>query len=385
MNSKGLGSNPRSGAIWYTSRMKILALIPAHNEEASIRRAIRSVYRWQTRPVDDVLVILDNCSDDTENRVDGFTKFYTVNNKNKKAGAMNQALQRILPHLDDEDYIFVMDADSFIKPQFIEKALESFKDKTFKKFLRKPKEIGAISCRFFADKTTNIVSFLQNNEYTRYSREIGREKGEVKVVTGAGGFFPVKTLKAVQKARYEGKLPGGNGDSNGPIYDTIAITEDNELSLAIKTLGYACISPKECVLKTEVMPTWKDLWLQRMRWRRGAIENIRTYGITSVTLPYILRQALVFLAILAILGLVLITSAALYFDSFGFHPIWIGVMIIMWLSQIVTVRRAGWKATLTAAIIIPDFLYDCFQQLIYIKCYFDVLRSKEGAWEIKNV
>ena len=44
------------------------------------------------------------------------------------------------------------------------------------------------------------------------------------------------------------------------------------------------VSPMQCRVITEVMPTWRALWRQRMRWQRGALENIGAYGLTRATL-----------------------------------------------------------------------------------------------------
>ena len=41
---------------------------------------------------------------------------------------------------------------------------------------------------------------------------------------------------------------------------------------------------------TEVMPNLGALWRQRMRWQRGALENIGAYGLTRATLRYWLQQ-----------------------------------------------------------------------------------------------
>jgi len=46
------------------------------------------------------------------------------------------------------------------------------------------------------------------------------------------------------------------------------------------------ISPTECVVTTEIMPTWKNLWIQRLRWQRGAVENLGAYGFTRTTMRY---------------------------------------------------------------------------------------------------
>jgi poly-beta-1,6-N-acetyl-D-glucosamine synthase len=47
-----------------TAHGRITVLIPAHNEQAGIGHAIESVRR-QTRAVDEIVVIADNCTDGT--------------------------------------------------------------------------------------------------------------------------------------------------------------------------------------------------------------------------------------------------------------------------------------------------------------------------------
>ncbi len=37
-------------------------------------------------------------------------------------------------------------------------------------------------------------------------------------------------------------------------------------------------SPNGCRVVTELMPTWRNLWTQRLRWQRGALENLGAYG-----------------------------------------------------------------------------------------------------------
>jgi poly-beta-1,6-N-acetyl-D-glucosamine synthase len=77
-------------------------------------------------------------------------------------------------------------------------------------------------------------------------------------------------------------LPGGAAQ----VYDTSVLTEDNELTLALLHLGYKVVSPKGCRLTTEVMEPWRDLYRQRLRWKRGPIETLRDYGLTRVTARY---------------------------------------------------------------------------------------------------
>jgi biofilm PGA synthesis N-glycosyltransferase PgaC len=107
------------------------------------------------------------------------------------------------------------------------------------------------------------------------------------------------------------------------VYDTRVLTEDYELTLALLHLGYKVVSPRGARLTTEVMESWGDLYRQRLRWKRGAVENLRDYGLTRVTLSYWLRQVVTLDGILV---------TALYLASLGWslsadhtlhlHPLW---------------------------------------------------------------
>jgi glycosyltransferase involved in cell wall biosynthesis len=75
-------------------------IIPAHNEEATIAQTIRSL-RGQTLPVASITVVCDNCTDDTAAvaAAGGAQVMTTHSNTARKAGALNQALARVLPRL----------------------------------------------------------------------------------------------------------------------------------------------------------------------------------------------------------------------------------------------------------------------------------------------
>ena len=47
----------------------------------------------------------------------------TAGNTEKKAGALNQQLSRLLPQSEHHDVVLVMDADSTLAPEFLEVAL----------------------------------------------------------------------------------------------------------------------------------------------------------------------------------------------------------------------------------------------------------------------
>lgn len=283
-------------------RGQVLVLIPAHNEENNISIAIASL-RAQTMRPDDIIVVCDNCTDNTalvaielNTRV-----FTTTDNTNRKAGALNQSLNHILPEMQADDCVLVMDADSMIDPCFISTAIAEL--------LNQKLRIGAVGGVFYGEPGFGLIGALQRNEYARYGREIARKKAAAFVLTGTATLIPLHMVKLVSAARGI-SLPG----TAGCFYEPTALTEDHELTLAIKTLGWLATSPKQCRVTTQLMPSWGALWHQRMRWQRGAVENLLAYGMTPVTRPYILKQTAMHLGILAV---AMFLSATVLFGFLG--------------------------------------------------------------------
>ncbi|WP_454119369.1 glycosyltransferase [Microbacterium lacticum] len=188
----------------------------------------------------------DNCTDRTVEvaRRHGADVFETVGNTHKKGGALNQALTDLLPTLGDNDTVMVMDADSQIGEDFLAEAARRFTDD------RAQMAVGGL---FEGEDGHGLIGQFQRNEYIRYQREIRRRRGRVFVLTGTASVFRSAALREVAAARGE-HLPGIPGE----VYDTLALTEDNELTIAIKSLGGLTISPTACSVITELMPHLAD-------------------------------------------------------------------------------------------------------------------------------
>ena len=348
------------------SRKAIISvLIPAHNEAASIRDTLRSV-AGQTQPPDQVFVIADNCTDDTVvlAREAGAEVIETVGNTQKKAGALNQFLERWLPLTADEDVIVVQDADTQLSQRFIETAAAELSNGA-----------GACGGVFYGARGSGLLGQLQRQEFARYARQLGRNKGKARVLTGTGTAFRAGALKHLVAARRSGQLPGGAG-----VYTISSLTEDGEITLALKTLGYECVSPQECSVTTEIMPTVPDLWKQRTRWQRGALEDLRTYGATRVTTPYILRQCLMGLSVMAFT--LWIVSAPGIISAYGIHLswLWTSVTVLFITERVVTVRTAGWKAMLLAFVMLPELIYDLFQHAVWTTSVARMVVRTKTEW-----
>lgn len=159
------------------------------------------------------------------------------------------------------------------------------------------------------------------------------------------------------------------------------MTEDNYMTFAIKTLGYGTPSPAECWVSTEVMPTWRMLWRQRRRWQLGALENLKTFGLwTRVTWTYTARQLV---SIAELIFFAAYATTAIWSGVTGTYrilPFWIAIGGIFWLERIVSVRKAGLKATLIASVLLIELGYGFFLKAVNVYSYAKVLRNREISW-----
>ncbi|OIH83759.1 glycosyl transferase [Arthrobacter sp. UCD-GKA] len=348
----------------------VTVLVPAHNEAGAIIETLHSLGQ-QTRRPDRVIVIADNCTDATEQLAlaQGAEVIRTHGNTDKKAGALNFALGSLLESADGDELVLVQDADSQLAGDFIENAV---------RHLGADSTLGAVGGVFSGGPGGGFVGHLQRNEYARYARDVKRLHGRCLVVTGTAALFRVRTLRGVSVARTRGALPAGNG--RGGVYDTSVLTEDNELSFALLTLGHTILSPADCTLVTEVMPTWHELWAQRLRWKRGAVENCVQYGWTKVTRPYWGRQ---FLSMLGVLVTLAYAGAIAYAVGSGaglhIHAIWMAVTAVFVLERVVTLRPRGWKYMLLAATMY-EMVIDLFLQAAHAKAFADALFNTKKVW-----
>lgn len=348
--------------------VRVTVLVPAHNEEATLPTTLTALAQ-QTRLPDRVIVVADNCSDRTVQiaREMGHEAFETVDNTHKKGGALNQALSLLLPIASPDDVILVMDADTSLGPRFIETAASH---------LEGDPELAAVGGVFYGEPGNGLIGQFQRNEYTRYSLQIRQRRGRVFVLTGTATMFRAEALLDVAAARGV-FIPG----EPGKVYDTAALTEDNELTLALKSLGATMMSPSECYVVTEIMPTWRNLWKQRQRWQRGALENLGAYGFTAATIRYWGQQFGIGYGTVALnsaLLLMLVTFLAV--PSWIWFPFWVVLGGVFLAERVLTVWKGGWRARLLAAALLPELAYDVFLQVVFVNSLWNISTGREAHW-----
>ena len=363
-----VGFVPGAVELAAVTRLRCTVLVPAHDEEAVLGATLDSLAD-QVRPPDRVLVVADNCTDATVEvaRGRGADVVETVENLEKKAGALNQQLARLLPTADVADVVLVMDADSTINSDFLDVALG---------LLESDEDLIAVGGLFYGDVGGGVVGQLQRNEYTRYQRIVARKLNRVFVLTGTASVIRSYALRAVAEAR--GTLIPG---TRGQVYDTLALTEDNELTFALKTLGARLTSPPECRVTTEVMTRWRDLWRQRLRWHRGALENLGAYGPTRATAMYWTQQTALAYGVVALWSyLLLMVITLLAADSIRWSLFWVTIGVVFFVERLVTVWAVGWRGRLLAAPILVELAYALFLQVCFVTSIVQMATGREAGW-----
>jgi poly-beta-1,6-N-acetyl-D-glucosamine synthase len=353
------------------SNRRIVVLIPAHNEEAQLGLALESVLR-QSRPVDRIIVVSDNSTDRTiqiarRRAHRGVEVIETVNNTHRKAGALNQVLTWLLPSLSWNDAILEMDADTMLTRRYVERAETRLTGK-----------VGAVGPAYTGRPDGGLLGVLQRNEYARLNRQIARRRGRTLVLSGTATLASVKALRSVLHGRQTGRLP--NGPDWG-VYNPTTGTEDYELTLCLRRLGYRPLTPANCGVITDVMDTLTKWHGQRVRWYWGAMTNLRQHGLNRITAPYFASIAATFAGIgltISYLGLLLATIVLT--GSIAFEPVWLLPTLVIIAERVWTVRHQGARGMLVAALFLPELAYDWLRQAVWIHAALNAVSGAEQKW-----
>ncbi|MGH3186239.1 MAG: glycosyltransferase family 2 protein, partial [Streptosporangiaceae bacterium] len=254
---------------WGDIFMRVLAMVPAHNEAASITDTIKSLLS-QTRAPDEILIVVNNSTDATAqiSRDLGVCVYDVGEIDGRKAGALNMALDRYLSHLDDDDLVLSMDADTVLTADLIENAIRHF--------IADP-ELGALSSNHLVMRHGNLLELLQAMEYERDRVMIGRHKGRGGCMTGMAAVFRVAALREM-KELYRS------------VYDPENWTEDWKLTIALRHSHWHMIRPQDCLVSTVPVTRIRSLFRQRERWARGYLQTLMQFGWTRKTAILWLKQ-----------------------------------------------------------------------------------------------
>jgi cellulose synthase/poly-beta-1,6-N-acetylglucosamine synthase-like glycosyltransferase len=361
-------------------KSRVIALVPAHNEEDIIKATITSLMS-QTYPFAYVLIIADNCTDKTISIVkraqhkygsDKLGLMKTEGNKFKKAGALNQGFKSV--RKNRPDFIFGMDADTIIDSKMVEEAV--------KQFSREPNTAGICSAyrtlplKPTATRWEKYLWRLQNIEFGLANAWRIENFESARVLPGVSVMFRTKALIDIAKLH------------KGVVWATDSLVEDYRLTLELKDLGWDAKSSLGMISWSDVpLKLWGKggLFDQRQRWYSGTVDELRRRGVkkhsryelfTIVLLA--MNFAMRLLLITAYVTILLMGNNIQLVSVFLLLPVVAALMqYYRWVKY--TDQRDRWQGAMTL-LLIPNELYAIFREYIYLYSIWISYRKPDRAW-----
>ena len=236
-------------------------LIPAHNEENTIERCVRSIakidYFKDNKRNFELIVIDDGSTDQTHDilirLVEEFDFLKIITRKPPRAGkgkgyVLNDGLK-----LCNGEVVAVFNADARIKPDFLEKVMPFMDDDNVDGVQVKVK---------MYNKNRNVLTCMQHVEFAIFGNVILRARDKIGGGAFLGGNGQVTTRKVIEKL-------GG--------WDGFAVTEDLNMSIKMMIEGCKIRYCGETAVYQEAVPSWKPFFRQRVRWAMGNLETFFVY------------------------------------------------------------------------------------------------------------
>ena len=362
LREKVTGGRSRKAALEPKPQPKIVALIPAHNEADVIATCLDSFFA-QTMMPDLIVVIADNCTDNTADIARSYGSpvvvMETVDNKARKVGALSQGWVR---YGQDAEFILGVDADSRLEPLCAEQLFTE---------LSANASAGGIMARYTFDQSTAsgfIQSYLlrqQRMEFTGWTLDLLRRDGETYVLGGQATLFRGEAMRQVAKENRR-EAP----------WSTQTQVEDMELTWRLSDLEWETLCSPDSRAYIGPMYSVKALWAQRRKWDAGIIHLLRLNGFKKHTSePWKLQAKMLLDATIRILFVVLLTLA-LQRGSWVWYWIWIipplfGMILNYRVAMKMPDRTT--KDVISAVLLLPGEIYLWFSIAIWLISWFDVL------------
>lgn len=347
----------------------LTVLVPAHNEGEQIADTIQSLLS-QTLPPDRIVVLADNCSDDTVAIASRFPVVVheTVDNAYRKSGALNQGWSLFC---SDADYIFTMDADTVLAPDFFELSV---------KLMDENSDLGgACACPMLKETPAGISPWgdilwrMGKNDFGGYMRLLCRWNFAPEVLFGYGTIFRSTALAQLAAESVDG-MP----------FDVHSIVEDYKATIGLRRLGWRLQIIPGAFAYTDVPVTLRELWTQRLRWAGGTWQELARAGWK----PYTRRVwysavGSIGSAVLRVLGFTAwILVLALHMDI-AWSPLWLIPIIIGFIDRIDVTRytkNSDWKDVMLAGTFLPIELMSIVREAWTIRSAWIVARKRHLSW-----
>ena len=229
----------------YTPGVSIL--VPAHNEQVGIERAVRSLAGLRYAGELEVIVVDDGSTDETAAIVTRLSlpRVRLMRQANAgKAAALNRALAA-----SRHEIVVTVDADTVFEPGTLAQLVQRFREPG----------VGAISGNTKVGNRRGLIGRWQHIEYVmgfNLDRRMYEVLGSTPTVPGAIGAFRRRALE----------------DIGGVSGATLA--EDTDVTLDIGRAGWHVVYEGRARAWTEAPSSVRALYRQRSRWAYGTIQSM---------------------------------------------------------------------------------------------------------------
>jgi len=293
----------------------VSVIIPALNEEKTIRWTVRSLKEQSYRNLQ--IIIVDDGSTDRTPQIcktlarDAQVEYYHFSERAGKSAVLNYGLRFAYG-----EFIVFVDSDTTFDRDAIYNLIRAFADP----------EVGGVSGNLrVRNCDRNLLTSLQQIEYI-FTIAIGRRVraafGILPIISGAFGGFRRDIIA----------LHTNGGHEPGP-------GNDSDLAIRVRKLGYKIVFEPDAVCLTNVPEKLQKLIKQRARWDRNLIKN-RLRKHRDVFNPYSTNFRLI--------------DAITFIDSIFFHLILSAVTVTYLVDMSV-----NYPTTLPLILMINFIVYFC--------------------------
>jgi cellulose synthase/poly-beta-1,6-N-acetylglucosamine synthase-like glycosyltransferase len=359
-----LGGGPKPNLAPLPEDCQLAILIPAHNEAAVLGQTLAQI-RPQLRATDRLLVIADNCNDNTAQiaRAGGAEAIERQSDDQRGKGyALDYGLQ-VLGRGQTPTVVIIIDADCSVSRTAIAQLTHQV--------LRSNRPVQAtylMTLPAQADLKTRVSSF--SARVKNFVRLYGLERlGLPGLLTGTGMAFPWAALQSVD-------LASGH------------IAEDMKLGMDLAIAGYPPAFCPAALVSADLPQGDQAATSQRTRWEHGRLQVFTTY------VPLLLKQSLaqrrLDLAIMALdLAIPPLTLLVAIWAGVAIASAAAGILLQAWVGAQISAMSGvclsiavlgSWLRFGQTDISIGQLLTVPLYMLWKVPIYFKFLTNPQQAW-----
>ena len=339
-------------------------LVPAHNEELGIERAVRSLAGSEYAGELQVIVVDDGSTDRTaeiverlEHELENVRLLRQANAG--KASALNRALAA-----SKHSIIVTVDGDTIFEADSLSHLVQRF---------REP-DVGAISGNTKVGNRSGLIGRWQHIEYVmgfNLDRRMFEVLGATPTVPGAIGAFRRQALADI------GGISGAT------------LAEDTDITLDIGRAGWNVVYAGDARAWTEAPATLRGFYRQRQRWAYGTYQSMWKHrdavgsrasgGIGTRAMPYLVLFQVI-LPLAAPLIDVFAIYSILFLDPFPILGFWLAFNAFQLLLAWCAFGWDGESRRVLWALPLQQFIYRQVMYLVVIEALIAALLGSRLRW-----